>query len=55
MVSKIKGIGIGILFVIFVYMVVWGQKTIGLTYLGVQLLGVAGLLGLLYLYNRKYR
>lgn len=31
-----------------------GQKTVGKSELGMMLIGLAGLLGLLYDYNRKY-
>lgn len=36
-------------------LVIYGQKTVGIPYLGIQLVGVAGLLTLLYIYNRRYR
>ncbi len=44
-----------ILFVIFLMMIIWGQKQIGYVNLGVMLAGLAGLLMLLYSYNKKYR
>lgn len=43
-----------ILFVIFMAMVIIGQRTTGHLYLFVQLIGLSGLLVLLWNYNRKY-
>lgn len=43
-----------ILFFVFIGLVIYGQKTVGKMYLGMELLGLAGLLGLLWDYNRKY-
>lgn len=44
-----------LLFCIFVGLVITGQKTVGPQYLLMQLVGVLGILGLLYLYNKKYQ
>lgn len=44
-----------ILFIIFVGMVIWGQRQVGYGNLAVMLAGLGGLLGMLYAYNRKYR
>jgi hypothetical protein len=44
-----------ILFVVFLMMIIWGQKQVGYVNLGVMLAGLAGLLMLLYSYNKKYR
>ena len=44
----------GILFVLFMGLVIVGQKTVGLPHLGLMLLGLSGLLLLLYLYNRGF-
>ena len=44
-----------ILFVVFLMMIIWGQKQVGYVNLGVMLTGLAGLLMLLYSYNKKYR
>lgn len=43
-----------LLFCIFAGLVIVGQKTVGPQYLLMQLVGVFGILVLLYLYNRKY-
>ena len=42
-------------FVVCVALVVIGQRNIGATGLLVQLIGVAGLIILLWLYNRQYK
>lgn len=51
----VKNILMGILFVVFMAMIIIGQKTISYASLGLMLLGLAGLLALLYIYNRKYK
>ncbi|WHY00184.1 hypothetical protein [Neobacillus sp. DY30] len=40
--------------IICLTLILIGQKTVGKFELGIMLLGLAGLLGLLYDYNRKY-
>lgn len=44
-----------ILFFVFMAMMILGQKHIGYAGLGVMMLGLIGLLGLLWDYNRKYQ
>lgn len=51
----INGVIYGILFIVFMTMVIVGQRHIGYAGLSVQMIGLAGLLILLYLYNKKYR
>ena len=51
----IIGILIAIVFVVCVSLVVVGQKHIGPAGLGVMLIGLAGLIVLLWLYNRQYK
>lgn len=41
-------------FIICISLIVIGQKTTGKIELGIMILGLAGLLGLLYDYNRKF-
>ncbi|MEG2349553.1 MAG: hypothetical protein RSB57_03470 [Hungatella sp.] len=41
--------------VLCVVLIIWGQRTTGYIYLAAQLVGLSGLLGLLYLYNKAYR
>lgn len=57
--EQIKKIIVGILaliiFVACIALVIIGQRNIGLGGLGMELLGLAGLLFLLWLYNRRYR
>lgn len=43
-----------VVFIICLALIIIGQKTVGKLELGMMLLGLAGLLGLLYDYNRKY-
>jgi hypothetical protein len=43
-----------IVLILCLSLIIIGQKTVGKLELGMMLLGVAGLLGLLYDYNRKY-
>lgn len=49
------GILVAIVFVVCVAMVIVGHRNIGLAGLGVQMLGLAGLIVLLWLYNRQYK
>lgn len=49
------GIVVLIVFVVCVALVIVGQRSIGPAGLGKQLLGVAGLIVLLWLYNRQYK
>ncbi|MBL4954664.1 hypothetical protein RCG24_18740 [Neobacillus sp. OS1-32] len=43
-----------VVFVLSLALIIIGQKTVGKPELGLMLLGLSGLLGLLYDYNRKY-
>lgn len=43
-----------VVFIICLALIIIGQKTVGKFELGMMLLGLAGLLGLLYDYNRKH-
>lgn len=51
----ITGIVVAVVFCICVALVIIGHRNIGLAGLGTQLLGLAGLLALLGLYNKKYK
>ncbi|WP_413371980.1 DUF6903 family protein [Paenibacillus taichungensis] len=44
-----------IFFIVGIGLVIVGQKNIGAPGLGLMLLGLAMLIGLLWLYNRKYK
>lgn len=41
-------------FIVSLILIIWGHTHVGYLYLGVELIGLAGLLVLLWLYNRKY-
>jgi len=43
-----------VFFVFCLFLVIYGQKTVGKIYLLVQLIGLSGILFLLWNYNRKY-
>lgn len=53
---KLKGLVIIkiVVFISCLALIIIGQKTTGKPELGIMLVGLAGLLGLLYDYNRKY-
>jgi len=40
---------------VFLGLIIVGQKTVSVANLGMEFIGLAGLLVLLYLYNRKYK
>ena len=44
-----------ICFIVSIVLVFMGQANVGYTGLAMELIGLAGLLILLYLYNRKYK
>lgn len=51
----VAAVAVLIVFVVCVVLVVVGQRNIGAAGLMTQLVGVAGLVVLLWLYNRQYR
>lgn len=51
----IIGILVAVVFCVCIALVVIGQRNIGLAGLGMELLGLAGLILLLWLYNRQYK
>ena len=51
----ITGIIVFVIFVVCVSLIVIGQKIVGLPWLCMMLVGLAGLVFLLWLYNRKYK
>lgn len=53
--NVVKNIILLVVFVVCLALIVIGQKNIGATGLMMELIGLAGLLVLLYLYNRKYK
>lgn len=44
-----------VLFIVCIALVVVGQRNIGVQGTLIMILGLAGLIGLLYAYNRKYK
>ena len=53
--NVIKNIILLIIFIVCIALIVVGQKNISAMGLAMELIGLAGLLVLLYLYNRKYK
>lgn len=53
--NVIKNIISIVIFVVCLALIVIGQKNIGATGLAMELVGLTGLLVLLFLYNRKYK
>lgn len=51
----VKYVVMAVLFVVFLGMIVIGQKSVSLMNLGLELIGLTGLLAELYIYNRKYK
>lgn len=49
------GILVAIVFVVCVALVIIGHRNVGLSGLGTQMIGLAGLIILLWLYNRQYK
>lgn len=44
-----------IVFIVCLTLIIWGQRTTGYINLAAMLVGLGGLLGLLYTYNKSYR
>lgn len=53
--NAVKNIIMAILFFVFLGLIIVGQKTVSVANLGMEFIGLAGLLVLLHLYNRKYK
>lgn len=53
--NVVRIIVMAIVFIICLALIVTGQKNISATGLGMELAGLAGLLVLLYIYNRRYK
>ena len=49
------GVLVALVFCACIVLVIVGQRHIGLAGLGLELLGLAGLIFLLWLYNRQYK
>ncbi|MGX8852815.1 DUF6903 family protein [Amedibacillus sp. YH-ame10] len=50
-----KNVLMVIIFIISIVLIFIGQKNVGYTGLMVELLGLAGILGILHTYNRRYK
>lgn len=44
-----------VLFIFFLGLIIWAHKTISLANLGLEIVGLIGLLTLLMLYNRRHK
>lgn len=44
-----------VLFIVFIAMIAIGQRTVGLPYLGMMLVGLIGLLAMLFIYNKQHQ
>lgn len=44
-----------VLFFVFLGMIIWAQKTVSVLNLMIEIVGLTGLLTLLFLYNRKHK
>ncbi|NLI89910.1 MAG: hypothetical protein GX366_05835 [Epulopiscium sp.] len=53
--QTIRGLLRLIIFIISIYLVVHGQKNIGFQGLATMLVGLAGILGLLFVYNKAHQ
>lgn len=53
--TAVKNIIIAIVFIVCLALVIIGQKNIGVQGLVMELVGLIGLLTLLFVYNRKYK
>lgn len=52
--DKVKSALKILVFLVSIFLVIYGQKTVGRNYLFLQLIGLAGLITLLWNYNRKF-
>ncbi|MFR5708785.1 DUF6903 family protein [Faecalitalea cylindroides] len=53
--NKVMNIIMIILFFVFLGLIIWAQKTVSVTNLMVEIVGLIGLLTLLFLYNKKHK
>lgn len=51
----IKNVVLLVIFIVCLALIIIGQKNISVTGLSMELIGLVGLLVLLFLYNRKYK
>ena len=53
--KKVMNIIMIVLFFVFLGMIIWAQKTVSVRNLMIEIVGLTGLLTLLFLYNRKHK
>lgn len=53
--NKVMNIIMIILFFVFLGLIIWAQKTVSVTNLMIEIVGLIGLLTLLFLYNKKHK
>lgn len=53
--NKVMNIVMIILFFVFLGLIVWAQKTVSVRNLMIEIVGLTGLLTLLFLYNKKHK
>ncbi len=51
----LKSMAVLAIFIVCIGLVIYGQKSIGIDHLGIMLLGLFGILALLFDYNKKYQ
>ena len=53
--NKAMNIVMIILFFVFLGLIIWAQKTVSVRNLMIEIVGLTGLLTLLFLYNKKHK
>ena len=53
--NKIKSMVMVVVFIICLSMIILGQRNVGYTGLGVEFVGLLGLLIILYIYNKEHK
>lgn len=53
--NKVMNIIMIILFFVFLGLIIWAQKTVSVTNLMIEIVGLIDLLTLLFLYNKKHK
>ena len=53
--NKVMNIIMIVLLFVFLGMIIWAQKTVSVRNLMIEIVGLTGLLTLLFLYNRKHK
>lgn len=53
--NKVMNIVMIILFFVFLGLIIWAQKTVSVLNLMIEIVGLTGLLTLLFLYNKKHK